>query len=204
MESVNRATPPPATATQAARPKNSSSHAAASSSQQPATMVPSARTVRGGTPTANRSTSKLVDEKAATRPASRDSLKQKMLKKPEDAPRPTKADEVRTWLGPGLAHNGTTARPANTAHSSSRPSGPTSTACARTSRARSATACSTSLTPYHAATHTATRWVHAHSIRCTCLTRSSACARGSPTTRTARHAPTAASSSRSCPPRPTW
>lgn len=75
-------------------------------------MAPSSRTVRGSTPTASRSASKLVDDKAATRPASRDSLKQKMLKKPEEAPRPSKSDEVRNSV---LVHNGTKKWSANTA-----------------------------------------------------------------------------------------
>jgi len=114
MESLNRTTPPAT-----ARPKNSSSSTAhahqPSSSQQPVTMAPSARTVRGGTPTANRSTSKLVDDqKAATRPASRDSLKQKMMKKPEDAPRPSKADEVGRSLGSGVVAPWDSGWPANT------------------------------------------------------------------------------------------
>ncbi|KAH7077170.1 hypothetical protein FB567DRAFT_143672 [Paraphoma chrysanthemicola] len=90
---LNRSTPPAT-----ARPKNSSSSIAsahaASSSQQSLTMAPSPRATRGGTPTASRSATKLVDDKAATRPASRDSLKQKMLKKPEEAPRPSKSEEV--------------------------------------------------------------------------------------------------------------
>ncbi|KAF2031790.1 hypothetical protein EK21DRAFT_62415 [Setomelanomma holmii] len=89
----NLRTTPPATA----RPKNSSSSItsahAASSSQQSPTMAPGSRTARGSTPTAGRSTTKLADDKAATRPASRDSLKQKMLKKSEEAPRPSKSEE---------------------------------------------------------------------------------------------------------------
>jgi hypothetical protein len=95
MDSLQQRSTPPATA----RPKNSSSSISstthgASSSQQ-SNMAPASRTVRGSTPGASRSASKLVDDKAATRPASRDSLKQKMPKKPEEAPRPSKADEVR-------------------------------------------------------------------------------------------------------------
>jgi hypothetical protein len=66
-------------------------------------MAASSRTARGTTPTASRSASKLVDDKAAARPASRDSLKQKMLKKPDEAARPSKAEEVRTTVHP---HNG--------------------------------------------------------------------------------------------------
>jgi hypothetical protein len=53
----------------------------------------SSRTARGSTPTASRSAAKLEDADKPTRAASRDSLKQKMSKK-EEAPRPTKSEEV--------------------------------------------------------------------------------------------------------------
>ncbi|KAJ4370484.1 E3 ubiquitin ligase [Neocucurbitaria cava] len=97
MDSHFRASPtPPATA----RPKNSSSsitssHAATTSnSPQPASMASGSRApVRGSTPTASRSASKLVDADKPARPASRDSLKQKMLKKPDEPPRPSKLEE---------------------------------------------------------------------------------------------------------------
>ncbi|KAH8726323.1 hypothetical protein GQ44DRAFT_651379 [Phaeosphaeriaceae sp. PMI808] len=94
MDTLNRSTPPAT-----ARPKNSSSSIAstnaASSSQQSVNtgMASTSRTVRGSTPTTSRSTSKLVDDQPGTRPASRDSLKQKMLKKSDDSPRPNKAEE---------------------------------------------------------------------------------------------------------------
>jgi hypothetical protein len=84
------------------RPKNSSSSItsphAASGSQPSSSMAPSSRTVRGSTPTASRSASKLVDDKTATRPASRDSLKQKMVKKADDGPRPNRSEEVSSLL----------------------------------------------------------------------------------------------------------
>lgn len=60
--------------------------------QPSAAMASSSRAARANTPTASRSASKLVDDKP--RPASRDSLKQKMLKKPDDALRPSKSEEV--------------------------------------------------------------------------------------------------------------
>jgi hypothetical protein len=97
MENLNRTTPPVT-----ARSKNSSSSInsshAASGAHQSSSMAPSARTTRGSTPTASRSASKLVDDATAARPASRDSLKQKMLKKPDEAPRPSRAEEVQTPL----------------------------------------------------------------------------------------------------------
>jgi hypothetical protein len=72
---------------------NPSSAAMASSSISTSTSRP----VRGNTPTASRSATKLVD--AETRPSSRDSLKQKMLKqdakREETPPRPSKSEEVR-------------------------------------------------------------------------------------------------------------
>ncbi|KAF2134071.1 hypothetical protein P153DRAFT_306909 [Dothidotthia symphoricarpi CBS 119687] len=89
---------PPATA----RPRNSSSSIssthAASTSQQPANMAASPRAARGGTPTASRSASKLADADKPTRAASKDSLKQKMLKKPEEVPQPSSPDEQLTAL----------------------------------------------------------------------------------------------------------
>jgi hypothetical protein len=100
MDNLSRT--PPVTA----RPKNSSSsinssHAAAGSHPS-SSMAPSSRTTRGSTPTASRSASKLVDDQMAARPASRDSLKQKMLKKPDEAPRPSRSEEVGT---PPHTHN---------------------------------------------------------------------------------------------------
>ncbi|OAL06817.1 hypothetical protein IQ06DRAFT_263240 [Phaeosphaeriaceae sp. SRC1lsM3a] len=94
----NRTTPPVT-----ARPKNSSSSinsAHAASGSQPASSMASSRTARGTTPTAtaSRSVVKLADDKTATRPSSRDSLKQKMLKKPEEAPRPNKSEELLKTL----------------------------------------------------------------------------------------------------------
>ncbi|EAT89116.1 hypothetical protein HBH56_070950 [Parastagonospora nodorum] len=92
MDNPHRTTPPVA-----ARPKNSSSSInsshAASSSQHSSAMAPGSRATRGSTPTASRSASKLADDKTAARPASRDSLTQKMLKKPDDAMRPNKSEE---------------------------------------------------------------------------------------------------------------
>ena len=58
-------------------------------------MPSTSRTGRGGTPTATRSASKLVDQDKPTRAASKDSLKQKLLTKKDDAPQPSRADEVR-------------------------------------------------------------------------------------------------------------
>jgi hypothetical protein len=103
---------PPATA----RPKHSSSpiastYAAGSSQQSSSTMAASSRTARGNTPAASRSATKLVDAEKPTRPTSRDSLTQKMLKKTEEAPRPSKAEEVD--LVP--RNNGTKDLPANAA-----------------------------------------------------------------------------------------
>ncbi|KAI0591728.1 hypothetical protein Alg130_00977 [Pyrenophora tritici-repentis] len=91
----SRASPTPPTA----RPRNSSSsitsttasHAASTS--QTNGMPTNSRTGRGGTPTATRSASKLVDQDKPTRAASKDSLKQKMLSKKDDAPQPSRADE---------------------------------------------------------------------------------------------------------------
>jgi hypothetical protein len=88
-----------------------SSHAA-SGSQQPSSMAPSARTARGSTPAASRSAAKLVDDKTATRPASRDSLKQKLAKKPDEGLRPNRSEEVST---PVCVYNGTGHSPANAA-----------------------------------------------------------------------------------------
>ncbi|KAF2265575.1 hypothetical protein CC78DRAFT_543113 [Lojkania enalia] len=83
---------PPATA----RPKNSSSSItsshAGSSSHSSQTMASSSKSVRGGTPTTSRS-SKAADGEKPARPSSKDSLKQKMTKKAEDPPKPTKAEE---------------------------------------------------------------------------------------------------------------
>jgi hypothetical protein len=73
-------------------------------------MAPSSRTARGSTPTASRSATKLIDDKANARPSSRDSLKQKMLKKPDEAPRPTRSEEVTT---PPHLHNASENRSAN-------------------------------------------------------------------------------------------
>ena len=93
----NRASPTP----HAARSKNSSSSITSASTTaqaqpgaQPPNMSSSSRTARGSTPTASRSASKLDDADKPTRAASRDSLKQKMLKK-DEAPRPSKPEEVR-------------------------------------------------------------------------------------------------------------
>lgn len=154
MEYSRTSSTPPATA----RPKNppppssmSSAHAASGSQQAPA--MAASRTARGSTPTASRSAAKLVDADKPARPASRDSLKQKMLKKPDDAHRPCKSEEVRA---PADVHNGTEERASPlTLHSNSKPSSPTSTPSAHTSPAKSVTACSTSHTQSPAATHTA-------------------------------------------------
>ncbi|KAF2854894.1 hypothetical protein T440DRAFT_442338 [Plenodomus tracheiphilus IPT5] len=84
-----------------ARPKNSRdvlARTSSSSMTQPqngaqpssATMASSSRATRANTPTASRSASKLVDD-AKQRPASRDSLKAKMLKK-EETPQPSKSE----------------------------------------------------------------------------------------------------------------
>jgi hypothetical protein len=103
--------PPNRSKNSAPSPSIASSHAA-SGSQQPSSMAPSARTARGSTPTASRSATKLADDKTATRPASRDSLKQKMAKKPEEGSRPNKSDEVSKLV---CIYNGTGALPANAA-----------------------------------------------------------------------------------------
>jgi hypothetical protein len=66
--------------------------------------------------------------------------------------RPGRARQTRS----APTHKGTKNGPL-TRHSSSKSLGPTWTACAHTSRAKYATACCISRTPYHAATHTATR-----------------------------------------------
>ncbi|OAL49222.1 hypothetical protein IQ07DRAFT_569617 [Pyrenochaeta sp. DS3sAY3a] len=94
MDYSRTSSTPPATA----RPKNppppspmSSAHAASGSQQAPA--MAASRTARGSTPTASRSAAKLVDADKPARPTSRDSLKQKMLKKPDDAHRPCKSEE---------------------------------------------------------------------------------------------------------------
>jgi hypothetical protein len=88
---------PPATA----RPRNSSSSItsshAASPSRQPS-MTPSSRTARGTASASSRSAAPLDDESKPTRPASKDSLKQKMLKKVDEAPRPNRSEEVHTML----------------------------------------------------------------------------------------------------------
>ncbi|KAF1836598.1 hypothetical protein BDW02DRAFT_220514 [Decorospora gaudefroyi] len=91
----NRTSTPPAT-----RPKNSSSSmtssnttpTAATTTSQSATMPSNSRTARGSTPTASRSASKLGDADKALRAASRDSLKQKMLKK-DETPQPSRSEE---------------------------------------------------------------------------------------------------------------
>ncbi len=85
-----------------ARPK----HSLSASSIASATMASSSKALRGSTPTASRSAVKLVDADKSSRPGSRDSLKQKLPKKPDEAqevmpPRPS-------------THNGPVARPANT------------------------------------------------------------------------------------------
>jgi hypothetical protein len=93
----NRASP----TRHAARPKNSSSSITSSSTTshaqagaQPLNMSLGSRTARGSTPTASRSATKLDEADKPTRAASRDSLKQKMLKK-DEAPRPSRSEEVR-------------------------------------------------------------------------------------------------------------
>jgi hypothetical protein len=190
MDSPNRSTPPAT-----ARPKNSSSsinsaHAASSSQQPSSTMAASSRTARGTTPAAGRSASKLADDKAAARPASRDSLKQKMLKKPDEAARPSKAEEVRTAAHP---HNGPQAT-ANTGQQlktlrsdlDSLRSHCTCKICDRLLYQPYTISCG------HTYCYTVSSVVCL--ARCTELISDSASARGSSTTRTARHAPTAASS----------
>ncbi|XP_014561602.1 hypothetical protein COCVIDRAFT_33585 [Bipolaris victoriae FI3] len=92
----NRASPTPPTA----RPKNSSSSITSATTpshtatpSQSAAMSSTSRAGRGGTPTASRSASKLADADRPTRAASKDSLKQKMLMKKDEAPQPSKAEE---------------------------------------------------------------------------------------------------------------
>ena len=58
-------------------------------------MPSNSRAGRGGTPTASRSASKLIDQDKPTRAASKDSLKQKMLMKKDEATQPSRAEEVR-------------------------------------------------------------------------------------------------------------
>lgn len=100
-----RPSPRPSGTPPAARPKSSSSSItsshAASSSQQPPAMVSGSRPGMASTPTTSRSSIKPAESEKPARPSSRDSLKQKMLKKPEEAPKPNKTDEV------GLPRNAT-------------------------------------------------------------------------------------------------
>jgi len=56
-------------------------------------MPSNSRAGRGGTPTASRSASKLIDQDKPTRAASKDSLKQKMLSKKDEPTQPSRADE---------------------------------------------------------------------------------------------------------------
>ena len=94
-------TPPAATA----RPKNAASslaaaHASSSSSssaaqqQRPASMSPGARPARGSTP----SKAGAAEGDKPVRAASKDSLKQKMPRKVEETPKPSRAEEVRMEL----------------------------------------------------------------------------------------------------------
>jgi hypothetical protein len=89
-----RAPSPPATA----RPKTSSSSIvsaqAPASSHSPVNMASAGARPRGVTPSGSRSSIKTLEGDRTTRPSSRDSFKQKMAKKADDAPRPSKADEV--------------------------------------------------------------------------------------------------------------
>jgi hypothetical protein len=102
----NRASPTPPTA----RPKNSASSIASSSNttshtaagSQAQGMPSNSRAGRGGTPTASRSASKLIDQDKPTRAASKDSLKQKMLSKKDEPTQPSRADEVRTAVRVGI------------------------------------------------------------------------------------------------------
>jgi hypothetical protein len=153
-------------------------------------MAPTSRTARGSTPTASRSATKLVDDKAATRPASRDSLKQKMLKKPEEAPRPNKSEEVN---GLSHVHNGTkeavSDRPQQlkllkTDFDSLRQN-LTCKICARLFYQPYTISCGHT---YCYTVRCPQQLAHKHAS----LTDSSVSARGSRTTRTARHVPTAA------------
>ncbi|KAF2684711.1 hypothetical protein K458DRAFT_366018 [Lentithecium fluviatile CBS 122367] len=88
-----RAASPPATA----RPKTSSSSIVSShvpsSSHSPVNMASASSKPRGITPSGSRSSIKALEGDRTARPSSRDSFKQKMAKKAEDAPRPSKADE---------------------------------------------------------------------------------------------------------------
>ena len=65
-------------------------------------MASTSRASRGSTPTASRSSSRLVKESNAEKPAraaSSNSLKQKMVAKVDEQPRPSKSDEVRFDTG---------------------------------------------------------------------------------------------------------
>ncbi len=90
MDAHARGSTPPA------RPKHSHSSSSIASAQAApsAAMASSSKSLRGSTPTASRSAVKLVDADKSSRPASRDSLKQKLPKKPDDAPRPSRSEEV--------------------------------------------------------------------------------------------------------------
>ncbi|KAF2740463.1 hypothetical protein EJ04DRAFT_572290 [Polyplosphaeria fusca] len=88
---------PSATPPAAARPKNSASSItsthASTTPHLPASSASSSKTARGGTPTANRQPTKAPSGDMATRPTSRDSLKQKLAKKPEEKPKPSKSEQ---------------------------------------------------------------------------------------------------------------
>src|SRR5688500_7263133 len=91
------------------RPSNSSSSLASvkatSSAQQQPAMPSSSRPARGTTPSAGRGTPKAADQDKPTRHASKDSLTQRMAKKSEEPPKPSKADEVGCNRAPtGLWH----------------------------------------------------------------------------------------------------
>jgi hypothetical protein len=96
---MNTRAPSPPTVT---RPKKSSSSIAsshaASSSQPPPNMPSSCSTARGATPSASRTSPRAADGDRPARAASKDSLKQKMAKKTDEAPRPSKSDEVRSTM----------------------------------------------------------------------------------------------------------
>jgi hypothetical protein len=102
-----------------ARPSTSSSSIGSSSkgpinSQQPGSMASSSRSTRGNTPTGSRPPTKATEGHRPTRPSSKDSLKQKILKKPEEAPKPNKAEEVRFPKACNKFQNGRlTSRPAS-------------------------------------------------------------------------------------------
>ena len=65
------------------------------SQQQTTTMPPSSKHPRGATPSTSRSSLKPSDSlDKPTRPSSKDGLKQKVPRKPEEIPKPTKAEEV--------------------------------------------------------------------------------------------------------------